>query len=114
VLNANAVVLLQTEIDRLQKDIQRFTEDAQTDVQNLQAQLQDDFQRKLTPVVQQVATEKGLHMLFSVADSGLVWGDPSLDLTDPLDPCAPGRPRRRSSQRIANSWPARKSFRAAV
>ena len=81
VLNANAVAQLQKEIERLQVDIQRFTEDAQQDVQNLQAQLQDDFQRKLTPIVQQVAQEKGLHMLFSVADSGLVWGDPSLDLT---------------------------------
>ena len=81
VLNANAVAQLQKDIERLQIDIQRFTEDAQQDVQNLQAQLQDDFQRKLTPIVQQVAIDRGLHMLFSVADSGLVWGDPSLDLT---------------------------------
>jgi outer membrane protein len=84
VLNANAVALLQKDIDRLQVDIQRFTEDAQQEVQQLQGQLQDDFQRKLTPVVQQVATERGLHMLFSVADSGLVWGDPSLDLTEEI------------------------------
>ena len=84
VLNANAVAQLQADIDRMQRDIQRFTEDAQQDVQNLQAQLQDEFQRKLTPVVQEVAVEKGLHMLFSVADSGLVWGDPSLDLTNDI------------------------------
>ena len=84
VLNANAVAQLQKDIERLQIDIQRFTEDAQQDVQNLQAQLQDDFQRKLTPIVQQVAIDRGLHMLFSVADSGLVWGDPSLDLTDEI------------------------------
>jgi len=84
VLNANAVAQLQKDIERQQVDIQRFTEDAQQDVQNLQAQLQDDFQRKLTPIVQQVAIDRGLHMLFSVADSGLVWGDPSLDLTDEI------------------------------
>ena len=84
VLNANAVAQLQKDIERLQIDIQRFTEDAQQDVQNLQAQLQDDFQRKLTPIVQQVAIDRGLHMLFSVADSGLVWGDPSLDLTQEI------------------------------
>ena len=84
VLNANAVAQLQKDIERLQIDIQRFTEDAQQDVQNLQAQLQDDFQRKLTPIVQQVAIDRGLHMLFSVADSGLVWGDPSLDLTEEI------------------------------
>ena len=84
VLNAVAVAQLQKDIERLQVDIQRFTEDAQQDVQNLQAQLQDDFQRKLTPIVQQVAIDRGLHMLFSVADSGLVWGDPSLDLTEEI------------------------------
>jgi outer membrane protein len=98
VLNANALAQLQKDIERMQVDIQRFTEDAQQDVQNLQAQLQDDFQRKLTPVVQQVAQEKGLHMLFSVADSGLVWGDPALDLTTEiikkfdLAPPAPAAP----------------------
>ena len=84
VLNANTVAQLQKDIERQQIDIQRFTEDAQQDVQNLQAQLQDDFQRKLTPIVQQVAIDRGLHMLFSVADSGLVWGDPSLDLTEEI------------------------------
>ena len=81
VLSATAVAQLQKEIERLNIDIQRFTEDAQQEVQGLQAQLQDDFQRKLTPIVQEVSTQRGLHMLFSVADSGLVWGDPSLDLT---------------------------------
>jgi outer membrane protein len=84
VLNVNAVAQLQKDIERLQIDIQRFTEDAQQEVQSLQAQLQDDFQRKLTPIVQQVAIDRGLHMLFSVADSGLVWGDPSLDLTEEI------------------------------
>ena len=72
------------EVERLQRDIQRFTEDAQQDVQNLQQQLQDDFQRKLTPVLAKVAQEKQLHMIFSVTDSGLVWGDPALDLTDDI------------------------------
>lgn len=81
VLNPTALGQLQKEIERLQVDIQRFTEDAQQDVQALQQELQDEFQRKLTPVVQQVAMEKGLHLLFSAADSGLVWADLALDIT---------------------------------
>lgn len=81
VMSPNAVGQLQKEIERLQVDIQRFTEDAQQEVAQLQQQLQDQFQVKLTPIIQQVATERQLHMLFSVADSGLVWGDPALDLT---------------------------------
>jgi outer membrane protein len=82
VLSDAARAQLASDIDKQQREIQRFTEDAQQDVQTLQAQLQDDFQRKLTPVIQKVATDRSLHMIFSVTDSGLVWGDPSLDLTE--------------------------------
>jgi len=82
VLNEAARAQLANDIDKQQREIQRFTEDAQQDVQNLQQQLQEDFQRKLTPVLAKVAQEKQLHMIFSVTDSGLVWGDPALDLTD--------------------------------
>jgi len=72
---------LQKDIERMQIDIQRFTEDAQQDVTSLQNQLQEEFQRRLSPVINQVAVEKDLHLLFSVADSGLVWADPALDIT---------------------------------
>jgi Skp family chaperone for outer membrane proteins len=81
VLSPAAAGQLQKEIERLQVDIQRFTEDAQQEVNSLQAQLQEEFQAKLSPVVQQVATEKGLHLLFSAADAGIVWADLSLDIT---------------------------------
>ena len=81
VLSPVAAGQLQKEIERLQVDIQRFTEDAQQEVNTLQTQLQDEFQQKLSPVVQQVATEKGLHLLFSAADAGIVWADLSLDIT---------------------------------
>ncbi len=81
VLSPTAIAQLQKDIERQQVDIQRFTEDAQQDVTALQTQLQDEFQVRLSPVVQIVATERGLHMLFSVVDSGLVWAEPSLDIT---------------------------------
>ena len=81
VLSANAAAQLQKDIERQQVDIQRFTEDAQQEVTTLQQQLQDEFQVRLTPIIQEVANDKGLHMLFSVVDSGLVWADPALDIT---------------------------------
>ena len=34
-----------------------------------------------TPNIDRVAREKQVHMVFSAADSGLVWADPGLDLT---------------------------------
>jgi outer membrane protein len=81
VLSDTARAQLQKEIDRQTIDIQRFTEDAQQEVQQLQQQLQLEFQNKLGPVIEAVAKERDLHMIFSVADSGLVWGHVSLDLT---------------------------------
>jgi Skp family chaperone for outer membrane proteins len=72
---------VQKDIDKTQVEIQRMTQDAQAELQELQNELQLDFQRKLGPVIEAVAKEKGLHMLFSQADSGLVWADGGLDLT---------------------------------
>jgi Skp family chaperone for outer membrane proteins len=81
VMSETARAQLQKDIDRLTTDIQRFNEDAQQEVQLLQNDLMGDFQTKLSPVIQQVALEKKLHMIFSAADAGLVWGDPGLDIT---------------------------------
>ena len=81
ILSDAARLKLQTDIDRQSIDIQRFTEDAQQEVQILQQQLQTEFQEKLGPIIEQVAEERQLHMIFSVIDSGLVWGDAALDLT---------------------------------
>ena len=81
VLNDTARAQLQADIERQQKDIQRSTEDAQQEVTALTEQLRAEFERRLTPVVDRVAKEKGVHFIFSAAESGLVWADPTMDLT---------------------------------
>ena len=105
VLNDAARAQLQQEVERQQRDIQRFTEDAQQDVQALQQQLQEEFQRKLNPVVDRVAREKQVHMVFSAADSGLVWAR-SGDGPDRRHHRAVRRGRRRASPRAAGIAPA--------
>jgi Skp family chaperone for outer membrane proteins len=72
---------LEKKIERQNVDIQRTTQDAQQEVQELQQELQNEFQRKLMPIVQQVFDERGLHILFSAADSGIVLANPGLDIT---------------------------------
>jgi len=72
---------LEKKIERQNVELQRATQDAQQEVQELQQQLQAEFQRKLMPIVQQVAQAKGIHVLFSAADSGIVWADGGLDIT---------------------------------
>ena len=72
---------LEKDLDRMQKDLQRFSQDAQAEVEELQRDLQQEFQQKLLPIVEQLGEDMNLHMIFSAADSGLVWADTGLDLT---------------------------------
>lgn len=71
----------QKEVDRLTVDIQRAQQDADQELNELSQQLNVEFQRKLGPVIQQVSQERGLHLLLSRADAGIVWADTGLDLT---------------------------------
>ena len=81
VLNDQARAQLDKDIEKLNRDIQFFQQDANTELQELQNQLQGEFQEKLNPILEQVATEKGLHMLIDIANSGAVWANSGLDLT---------------------------------
>jgi len=81
VLNDAARGALEKDIEKMNREIQFAQQDANTELQELQNQLQADFQEKLNPVLEQVATEKGLHMLIDIANSGAVWANSGLDLT---------------------------------
>ena len=81
IMSDQARAELEKKIERQNIEIQRMTQDAQQEVQELQQDLQNEFQRKLMPIVQKLFDEKGLHMLFSAADAGLVLADPGLDIT---------------------------------
>lgn len=101
VMSAEAQAQVQRDIDKLQVEIQRMTQDAQAELQDLQNQLTMEFQRQLGPVIQAVAQDKGIHLLFSQPD--LVWADPGLDLTNEVirrfdaataKPAAPAPPKK--------------------
>jgi outer membrane protein len=80
-LNEAARAELERGIERQTKELQRSQQDAQEEVQQLQADLQSTFQSKLYPIIQQVVSEKGIEVLFSARDSGIVYANPGLDLT---------------------------------
>jgi len=82
VMSPTAAAQLQRDIERQQIDVQRFTEDAQQEVTTLQTQLQQEFELRLGPVIQEVAVEHELELLFSVTDSGLIFANESLDVTN--------------------------------
>jgi outer membrane protein len=82
VLSATAQADLAKQAEKLNTDIQRFTQDAQAETTELQQQLQQQFQVRIEPVLAKVGAAKGLHFIFNGPDSGLVWADQGLDISD--------------------------------
>ena len=72
---------LTKEIERQNVEGQRFQQDAQSEINELSQQLQNEFQQKLFPILDLVAKEKGIDILLSAADAGMVWAAPGLDIT---------------------------------
>ena len=81
VMNETARVQLEKEIEKQTKDAERFQQDAQAEINELQQEVQNEFVKKLSPIVEQLATEKGLHLVFNASESGIAWATPGLDLT---------------------------------
>lgn len=81
VMSEAARAQLQKDIDRQTLEGQRFEQDAQAELQELQQDLQQQFQARLMPILEAISKEKGLQVLFSAGDSGVIWAEPGIDLT---------------------------------
>jgi Skp family chaperone for outer membrane proteins len=81
VLSEQARIQLERDIERQNRELERLQQDAQAELNDLQQSLQEEFQKKLIPILGALSGEKGLHFLFSAADAGLIWAADGLDLT---------------------------------
>jgi Skp family chaperone for outer membrane proteins len=85
---------LSKDVDRGNTELQRMQQDAQAEVTELETELMNQFQRKLAPLAQQLAKEKGLQMILIANPQTMYWAEPGLDLsvelTRRLDAMAPG------------------------
>jgi outer membrane protein len=81
VMSEAARTQLEKEIERQNTDMQRFQQDAQAEINELQNEVQADFVKKATPIIDAIAKEKGLQILFNGGEAGFAWADPGLDLT---------------------------------
>jgi len=81
VMSEAARAQLDKDIDKLQRDIQFANSNAQPEVNDLQTELQGDFQKKLIPIIEELAKEKGLYMIFT-AESGFAYVHPGLNLSE--------------------------------
>ena len=80
-MNEAARVQLEKEIEKQTKEAERFQQDAQAEINELQQEVQNEFVKKLSPIVEALANEKGLHLVFNASESGIAWAAPGLDLT---------------------------------
>lgn len=81
VLSEQARSQAEKDLQKLQRELQALQEDANAELQDMTAKLQADFQERLNPIIEQVASEKNLHVVFSVRDSGIVWAYSGIDLS---------------------------------
>ena len=81
VLSGAALAQLTKEMDRLQREIQFSQQNAEAEFQQMQTELRSGFEKKVTPVVEEIAKEKGLHAVFA-ADAGIAFYiNPALDIS---------------------------------
>ena len=83
VLNDQARTQGERDLQKMQRDIQAMQEDAQAEGQQLRQQLLDAFSKQVNPIIEQVAKERGLHMVFTVGqDANIAWAEPGLNISD--------------------------------
>lgn len=71
-------------IERFQIDLQRFLEDARAELAATQREHERNLLRRLAPAVEKVAKQRGVDLVFSRSHSGLLWGNPELDISTDL------------------------------
>jgi outer membrane protein len=81
VLGGPALSQVAKDIDKLQREIQFTQQNAQAEVQQLQTELMADFEKRVTPVVAEIAKEKGLHAVFAADAAVTLYVHPGLDIS---------------------------------
>ena len=81
VLSDSARGQMEKDIEKAARELQYAQQEAQSEQTSLTQDLQNEFQTRLNPVIDQVAQEKGLHYVLSIADSGAVWVNTGLNIS---------------------------------
>jgi Skp family chaperone for outer membrane proteins len=72
---------IRAQVEKAQLELQRLTEDAETELAALNRQLQEAFEKKLRPVVAQIAVEEHIGILLELPQPMIIWAAPAVDLT---------------------------------
>lgn len=61
---------------------ERFQQDANADIQALQLKFDNEFRVKLSPIVNAISKERGLHFVFGLEEAAIVWWSPAADISE--------------------------------
>jgi len=63
-------------------DLKRFQDDAQRDLEDARRRALDGLEQQIMPIINDVGKEQGITLIFNKFQSGLVYADESIDITD--------------------------------
>jgi Skp family chaperone for outer membrane proteins len=70
-----------TQLQKAQLELQRLTQDAQLALENLDRELQDEFNKKIRPLMAQIAEEEHIGIVFEYPQPMIVWTSSTVDIT---------------------------------
>jgi len=81
-LSEDAMEKLQKDYQTKALDLKRAQDDAQRDLEETQRKELGELERRVMPVIETVAKEQGLSLVFNKFQSGLLYADTNVDITD--------------------------------
>lgn len=80
-LSQEALANLMADLDKQRTERTRFVEDSRRELNDLQMRLFNRLQNELRPIISEVGKEKNLDLIFDIGGAGIIYFNPSIDLT---------------------------------
>lgn len=81
-LTNEAILQLTSDLDKKRTDRKRLAEDALRELQDIRLRLFNKVQSELIPIIEQLGKEKNLEIIFDLAQSGAIYFNSTIDLTE--------------------------------
>ncbi len=81
-LSEDAIAGLEQQLEDKAIELRRFQDDANRELQKKQAAVLQKFEASVMPVINTVGSEGGYSLIFSKFESGLLYADDSVEITD--------------------------------
>lgn len=73
---------LEKAFEKSRLEFERFQQDARADIEALELRFDREFRVKLSPIIDAVSKEKGLHFVFGIEQAEIVWWSPAADISE--------------------------------